>query len=92
MGTTAVKRPDITNEKELDREIVRLSKQHPKKYITYSIMWCKVTVYLHDHKPQSLTFDAEYTYRQRGGFFKNGEIVKPSNTFVNRFEFCPYLG
>lgn len=83
-------RTDIDTEEELDREILKISKANPAKYVTYAARIGKVWIFLHDKKPQNgTTGGAEYTYRQHGGFFKNGAIVKPSSTFVKRFHFCP---
>ena len=85
-----ITRTDISTEKQLDREIIELSKKNPTKYITYHAGFTKVWIYIHDRKPQGLnTGGAENCFRHHGGFFKNGEIVKPSNTFIRKFNFCP---
>ncbi len=85
-----ITRTDITTERQLGREIIKLSKDNPSKYITYFVTFGKTRFFIHDRKPQSLnTGGAEDCYRHHGGFFKNGEIVKPSNSFVKKFNFCP---
>ncbi len=89
-------RTDITTEEQLDREIVKTSKANPTKYLTYFVTpnkhWgtFKTWIFLHSRKPQSgTTGGAENTYRHHKGFFKNGKIIKPSNTFIKRYNFCP---
>ena len=63
-------RTDIYTEEALDREILKISKAHPTKYITYAGCFQKVWIFVHDRKPQSSnTGGAENTYRRHGGFF-----------------------
>jgi len=90
---------DIASEEELGKVIVKVSKNNPKKYITYFVTFgenwgeFKTWIFVHDRKPQSVnSHGAENTYRHHGGFFRNGKIVKPSNTFVKQFNRCPVLG
>ena len=89
-------RTDINTEKQLNKEIIKISKANPTKHATYYVTFgkafgqFKVQIFIHNRKPQSgTTGGAEETYQEHGGFFKNGEIVKPSATFIKRFEFCP---
>ena len=83
-------RTDITTEKQLKQEIVKISKQNPTKHITFFVTFGKTRIFIHDRKPQSLNASgAEDCFRCFGGFFKNGEIVKPSKSFIKKFNFCP---
>ena len=88
-----ITRTDITTEETLDKELIRISKANPTKYVTYYTHFGTVEIFIHDRKPQSLNIaGTEDTYRRHGGFFRNGEIVKPSKTFIAKFNFCPVLG
>jgi len=90
MATTSITRTDITSQEELDRETMKISKQNPTKYITYHAGFSRVWIYIHDRKPQSLNSGgAEDMYRYHGGFLKDGEIIKPSASFIKKFNFCP---
>lgn len=87
---------NITSEKQLDKVIVKASKDNPQKYITYLVTFgqnygeFKTWIFIHDRKPQSLNVaGAEETYRNHGGFFKDGKIIKPSDSFVKKYNFCP---
>jgi hypothetical protein len=84
------KRPDIQDEKTLERELVKVSKANPKKTVTCSVTFGKVTLCI-GPKPQTGTPESEWTYRQYGGFFKDGAIIQPSKTWIARFNFCPVM-
>ena len=92
-------RTDITSEKELGKAVIAISKAEPEKYVTYHVSFgkswgqFKTSFFIYNKKPQSPNVPgAEECYRDHGGFFKNGEIIKPSNTFIRKYEFCPFLG
>jgi hypothetical protein len=88
-----ITRTDITNDTQLERELIKVSKDNPKKYITFFVTFGKTRIFIHDRKPQSPnTGGSDETFRTFGGFFRNGEIVKPSETFIKKFSFCPVLG
>ncbi len=80
---------NIQMKKKMDKEIIRISKQNPKKYVTVWVGWTNITFYIHNRKPGNDDGGAEATYRHYGGFFKNGEIIKPSKTWLSKFDFCP---
>jgi hypothetical protein len=88
-----ITRNDITNETELMAAVMKISKDNPKKYITYFVTFGVTRIFIHNRKPQSPnTGGSEDTYRTHGGFFRNGEIVTPSESFQKKFHFCPVLG
>jgi hypothetical protein len=93
MASKTITRTDIRNEQALSQELIAISKANPDKYITYWATFGKVRIAIHDRKPQSTNAPgAEFCYREEGGFFKNGQIVKPSATFIKQFNFTPVLG
>jgi len=93
MSSKRIDRLDITDEETLSKELVAFSKANSDKYLTYYVIFGKVRFFLHDRKPSSLNAaGAEDCYRNRGGFFKDGKIVKPSASFIKKFNFCPVLG
>jgi len=86
-------RTDITNEAQLKRELVKTSKVNPSKWITFFVTFGKTRIFILDRKPQTINVSgAEDTFRAFGGFFKNGQIIEPSNTFKRQYNFCPVLG
>jgi hypothetical protein len=79
-----------TNLNELKAEIVKISKANPSKWYTFSALFGSVKIYESDNKPSDNNgAGAEQTYHDFGGFFQNGQIVKPSKTFIHKYEFIP---
>jgi hypothetical protein len=92
MQTLTIAEGKITTEAQLDKKLMDTSKKNPKNYITYTVSFGEVWIYIHDRKPQSTsTHGAENTYRQHGGFLKNGKWITPSASFIARYEYCPIL-
>ena len=93
MASKTITRKDIKDEQALSRELIATSEANPDKYITYWVTFGKVRIVIHDRKPQSPNAPgAEFCYREEGGFFKNGQIVQPSASFIKQFNFTPVLG
>jgi len=78
-----------TNLNELKAEIVKVSKSNPSKYYTFSAVFGNVKIYESDKKPTFNSAGADQTYHDFGGFFSNGQVVKPSKTFIQKYEFIP---
>ena len=90
---TTIRHPGIQNEEQLKAELIKTSKANPRKYVTFHASLGNTRFYLLDRKPQSTNVHgAEESYRLWGGFLKNGKVVKPSPSWIKRFEFVPYLG
>jgi hypothetical protein len=88
-----IERADIANDAQLCAALGAVQKDNPGKYITYTVTFGVVRIYVHDRKPQSTNVHgAEYTYRHHGGFLRDGKTIAPSETFVRQFDFCPILG
>ena len=80
----------ITNDRELVKFMIEVSKVNPTKIYTYSVVFGKATVYEHNSQPRSCSHGgAEQTYRSQGGFYKDGKIIKPTKGFVKDFNHIP---
>ena len=77
------------NLNELKAEIVKISKANPKKWYTFSAVFGSVRIHESDNKPVYNDAGTDQTYHDFGGFFQNGQIIKPSKTFVKKYEFIP---
>ena len=84
-------RDTLTCETELDKYIRELCANYPQCYVTYGVIFGHFWFHIYQRKPQSLTPDTEDTYRHHGGWFRDGEIVKPSKSWVKRFNFVPVM-
>ena len=91
MTNEIIYRPDITNKTELDQELIKFSKANPTRIITYDVCFGGVTFEISDSQPRTGTLCNENCYRQRGGFYKNGQIIPPTNTWLKKFNFCPTM-
>lgn len=88
--TLTISKDLFTCEEDIKDKTLELSLAHPDKWVTVSAFFTKIAFYIHDRKPQSINAPgAENTYRYDGGFWKNGVVIKPSATFIKRFNFCP---
>ena len=90
METKTIKPKNIASVKELKAALEKISRQHTG-YVTATVTFGDVTVYVNSHKPQSLDTDTEYMIREFGGFFKDGKIVPASKSLMAKFYFCPIL-
>ena len=84
-------RTDIAGPEELRPLLLAESLDH-QCYVTACVTFKKVRVYLHKGKPQGQTPDAEWTYRTYGCWFHKGWLVQPSASWLDRFNFVPYMG
>ena len=90
MTTQRITREDISSDKQLKSELLKISKKNPSKYVTFFVTFGKTRIFLNDRKPQSNDADgSEDTYKFLGGFLKNGQVVKPSKSFISRYDFIP---
>lgn len=80
---------NFQSDKELTKEIIKISKKNPDSYIVFGMSLRSVYITISKRKPSSANAQTEHTYRYYGGFFKNGKIVKPSNSFVKKYNFIP---
>lgn len=88
--TIVISKDKFTCEQDIDDKTLELSKANPSKYVIVSSFFTKIEFHIHDRKPQSLNSPgAEITYRYDGGFWKNGKIIKPSPSFIKKFNRCP---
>lgn len=78
-----------TNLNELKAEIVKISKANPTKWYTFSAVFGSVRIHESDKKPVYNGAGTDQTYHDFGGFFQNGQVVKPSKTFIHQYEFIP---
>ena len=93
MKTLEVSRNQIQTDEDIEKAIVKVSKENPDSYVTANLFLRKLEIYIHGRKPQSITSGgAENSYRHYGGFHKNGSVVKPSNSFMKKYDFAPVLG
>jgi len=83
-----IARPDVKNIKELEAAAREISRDNPGKIVTYFVTFGEARFQVHDRKPRSSTW-GEQTYRDFGGFFKDGEIVRPLKSWIRQFNFCP---
>lgn len=82
-----ISRTEFKSDDDIRFKAVKLSILEPKKYLTVHVGPKKVIFYYHNRKPGYN--DGEETYRYYGGFFKDGRIVKPSTTFMKKYNYCP---
>ncbi len=85
----AINKSELGSDEGIDKKILQLSLLKPGKYVTARAGIRNVAFCYHDRKPTWNSPYAEQTYRHYGGFWKNGKIIKPSNTFMKKFNFCP---
>ena len=88
-GPRTIRRPDITTEVQLDKAIRVLSKDNPKKVVTAYARLGAIDLHVYDRQPTTDTADTIQTYQHYGGFFKNGKIVQPTETWRKRHRFVP---
>ena len=84
-----IPKSEFKNDKDIRGKVIQLSLLEPKKYVTKHSAPYDMIFYYHDRKPGANDGGAEETYRQDGGFWKAGKRVKPSATFIKRFNYCP---
>lgn len=88
--TIEIPKDQFTCDEDIEAKTLELSLAHPDKWVTVDSCFTKIAFYIHDRKPQSINAPgAEDTFRNHGGFWKNGVVIKPSPTFIKRFNFCP---
>jgi len=77
-----------TSKHQLKFELLKLSKENPTKYYTYTATFGIVYIIEHDSRPKSGY--GEQCYKAYGGFFKNGKIIKPDSAWMKQYNFIPY--
>ncbi len=87
-----IERPDITSAEQLDRELVKFSKQHPDQYATAGVTFGLCRLYLYDQQPRTDTPDTVASYQEYGGFHKSGEVREPTKRWFRAYQRVPYLG
>ena len=89
--TRRIVRDDIRDEKTLDEIIIAISKEHPRKIVTYIATIGKATFYVNDRLPTTDTADAVFTYTYHQGLFRNGKVIKPGAAFLRRYYALPTI-
>ncbi len=87
--TDRIERSNIRTEKQIDNEIIKISKKNPTRIITAYARLGKVTFYLYGNQPRIDSADTIQTFKAYGGFYKNGKVIKPTKTWFNRHNFIP---
>jgi hypothetical protein len=77
------------SEEQIDKDIIAISKKNPSKIVYAYARLGKVTVTISDTQPKTDCPATVQTYKVSGGFFKNGKIVKPTKSWMNRNNHIP---
>ena len=79
----------ITSETEAHNEIIKASKANPNMIVTAYGRFGKLTIKTHTHQPRTDSADTIQTYQVYKGFFKNGEIINPTKTWLDKHNRIP---
>ena len=80
---------NITTEEDADIAIRKASRDNPNKIVYAYGRFGIVDIYLNDRQPTTDCPATIQTYERYGGFFKNGKIVKPTKTWMARYNYMP---
>ena len=80
---------ELNTEKELEDEMVKISKANPTKVITLYSRFGKVDILLYNSQPRTDTPDTTQTFKHMGGFLKNGKVIRPTKAWFTRYNFRP---
>ena len=79
------------NEKEIDNQVIAISKKHPNEIVHVYARLGKITVTIQKSQPRTDCPSTVQTFQTYGGFFKNGRVVKPNKSWFNRHNFIPVM-
>lgn len=88
----SIRREDITSKPQLKREMILVSKKNPGRIVVAYGRFGIIDFDILDRQPSTDTAASSQTYKEFGGFFKNGRIIKPSKTWLRKFHSKPRLG
>ena len=82
-------RDQISSEKQLRNEMLKVSKANPEKIIVHYVGFSNTAIYILDRQPTTDTLESVSTYKFLGGFLKNGNIISPTKTWMNKHNHIP---
>lgn len=82
---------NITSDGQLRAALGQESLNRPGKIVTAHVQFGTVRFYVRDRQPTTDSPDTVQTYQQDGGFWKNGQVVSPTATWLKRYNFKPIL-
>ena len=86
---TEVIKTRITSEAEGNEAIMKASKANPSKIITAYGRWGKLDIFINDRQPRTDSLDTIQTYNLNGGFIKNGKVINPTKTWMDKHNKIP---
>lgn len=79
----------IGSEEEGQEAIAKASKANPDKIITAYGRFGKLTIFINDKQPRTDCPATIQTYQLNGGFIKNGKVIKPTKTWLDKHNKIP---
>jgi len=79
----------IESEEEGQAAILKASKSNPDKIITAYGRFGKLDIFINDRQPRTDSPDTTQTYKLSGGFIKNGKVIKPTKTWLDKHNKIP---
>ena len=69
------------NEIEVKKEMIQISTDNPEKIYTVEPHFGKIEIKEYERQPRIDTPDTLATVKAFGGFFKNGKVISPTNSW-----------
>ena len=79
----------ISSEKEIDEAIIKASNENNGSIIAAYGRFGKLTISIYNHQPRTDTPDTIQTYQTYGGFYKNGSVINPTKTWLDKYNRIP---
>ena len=79
----------VSSEKEINEAIIKASNDNPNKIVAGYGRFGKLTIKVYDRQPRTDTPDTIQTYQTYGGFFKDGEVINPTKTWLDKHNRIP---